>query len=399
MSIKIIHILHHSPSWTSTNLEDDIFDGWHVRTAKAIQKLKINNCQIECWLPEKTYKKTLRIERNGLVYRIFPSEALSNTREFSLPMIKAIKQEKSTPILLHLHGIFNYLTYLITWKFGHLPIVVQHHGDCPPIMLLKLRPLLYSILPLLQLEQFLFCRSLKKIDHFFCLTKQIQLSLNRLGIKNKISLQSMGVEFDLFPEIERISARQKLNLPINSHIILYVGKLNTLKGGDKLIAVFKRLKQKYDITCVVVGASQSDEFFQLAQKNGIIIFPRQPHNSLNLFYHAADVYLYPCDKNIKFWSGIGISTLEAIACNCPVVSPTLSHFPNDYHRIGFFAENINEMVDAIEYVFLHPEQYHGIRKYALAYYDWSKIADNTYYIYQKLFKKYYNITLTKANDQ
>ncbi|MCX8015418.1 MAG: hypothetical protein N2748_05305, partial [candidate division WOR-3 bacterium] len=62
MLIKIIHILHHSPSWTSTNIEDDLFDGWQVRTAKAIQNLKINNCQIECWLPEKSYKKELIIE-------------------------------------------------------------------------------------------------------------------------------------------------------------------------------------------------------------------------------------------------------------------------------------------------------------------------------------------------
>ncbi|MCX8015277.1 MAG: glycosyltransferase, partial [candidate division WOR-3 bacterium] len=139
-------------------------------------------------------------------------------------------------------------------------------------------------------------------------------------------------------------------------------------------------------------------YYSLAEKNGIVVFPRQPHNRLNLFYCAADVYIYPCDKNIKFWSGIGVSTLEAIACNRPVVSSTLIHFPNNHQTVGFYAEDIDEITNAIEYIFRHPEQYNDLQKYILKYYSWSSIANHTYVVYQQLFKKYYNIELTKAND-
>ena len=83
MSLKIIQILHHSPSWKSANLEDDIFDGWHVRTAKAIQQLGIKNCKIECWLPERTYSQEWQTEKDGITYRVFPSFAFNYGREIS----------------------------------------------------------------------------------------------------------------------------------------------------------------------------------------------------------------------------------------------------------------------------------------------------------------------------
>jgi glycosyltransferase involved in cell wall biosynthesis len=395
VSLKIIQILHHSPSWTSTNVENDIFDGWHVRTAKAIQKLSMKNCQIECWLPEKTYRKEERFEKDGLIYRIFPSFPINYGREISLSMLKAIKQASSIPVLLHIHGIFNYTTYLIAKRFGYLPIVAQHHGDCPPLNLLQRRNLLYIILPLLQIEQSIFCKVLNNIDYFFCLTKTCQQSLNYLGIKNKSQMQGMGVDFNIFSPGSKDKARRKLNLPLDTKIMLQVGKLNRYKGGDRLIKVFKNLKEKYNIICIAVGASSSDELFNQAKESGMIIFSRQPHDNLNLFYRAADVYVYPGNKVHDKWSGIGISTIEAIGCNLPVVSPTLIHFPDDNRKIGFCTDNTEEIVKYVEYIFQHPEQYKNIREHARQYYDWQNISDQTYKIYQQLFEKYYKVKLEK----
>ncbi len=394
-SLKIIQILHHSPSYTSSNLDNDILDGWHVRTAKAIQKLSVKNCQIECWLPEKTCKKPEQFEKEGLVYRIFPSSAINYGREISTPILKAIEQESSHPILLHLHGIFNYTTYFIVGRFKHLPVIAQHHGDCPPLNLLSRRTLLYSILPILTIEQIIFCRVLKNIDCFFCLTKNCQQSLNHLGIKNKSYLQGMGVDFNLFSSGSQQEARQKLNLANDAKILLQVGGLNRFKGCDKTIEVYNKLKQKYNIICIMVGASESDELYKTAKNSGVIIFPRQPHENLKLFYQASDVYIYPGNKIHDDWSGIGISTIEAIACNLPVVAPTLKHFPDDFRKIGFCTANTEEIIESIEYIFNNTKQYNNIRQCAQKYYDWQNISNETYKIYQRLFDKYYKIKLGK----
>lgn len=394
MAIKIIHILHHSPSWITRNIEEDIFDGWHVRTAKAIQDLAIKDCKIECWLPEKTKSKERQIEKDAITYRIFPSFPINYGREISLPLIKALKKELSNPILLHLHGIFNYTTYLIATLFGYIPIVAQHHGDCPPLNLLQRRTLLYAILPLLEIEHLFFCKTLNNIDYFFCSTTDAQKSLKHLGIKNKSSIQSMGVDFDKFNLMSKTEAKEKLRLPMNSKIILYVGKLNRYKGGDKVINVYKKFKDK-NVKLIIVGASESDAFYKDAIENQAMIFSRLSNEELKLFYQAADVFVLLSSG----WGGIGVSTIESLACGTPVVTGTLQHFPHNHQNLGILATDTDQIFNGIEYIFNHQDKFNNCREIAQKYYDWKQIANNTFCIYRKLFLQYYNIKLEKSDGK
>ena len=398
MSLKIIQILHHSPSWTSKNLSDDIFDGWHVRTAKAMLKLGIKNCYIECWVPEKTKSKEEYIEKNGITYRTFPSHSINYTREISYSMIKAINKEQTNQILLHIHGVFNYTTYTIAQFFTDIPIVIQHHGDCPPLNLLLRRKLLCLALPLLELEHFFFSKTVNKIDYFFCLTEACRNSLNYLGAKNRSVVQTMGVDFNQFSPGSKDEARQALNFPLNSKIILYIGKLDSYKGCDKLLSTYTKLKNSYGIRLVIVGASNRDEFYNDAIKSSAIVFPRQSHDNLKLFYQSADVFVLPGSEQYNRWGGIGVNTIESLACNTPVVSGTLSHFPSNYRNLGVYAITTEQITDGIKYVLSHPDEFFCCREIAQNYYDWQKIADNTYNIYKQLFLSYYNTRLEKSND-
>lgn len=389
--------MHHSPSWTTKNLDEDIFDGWHVRTAKAIQRLGLKDCQIECWLPEKTYQNEWQIERENITYRVFPSRAINYGREISYLMINALKSKTKQLILIHLHGIFNYTTYLISALFADLPIIAQHHGECPPLNLLQRRPLLYSILSLLELEQFVFTKPIHNIDYFFCLTKIAQQSLNYLGIKNKSEIQGIGIDFNIFKPNEKTIARKALNLPIDCKILLYIGKLDQYKGSDKLIKAYQILKAKYNLILVIVGANESDKFYQPAVQSGAIIFPRQSHNVLVKFYQASDVFVMPGSKQYNLWGGIGINTIESLACNTPVITGTLSHFPESINKIGMLASKPYEIINAVEYMLNNYNKFNDCRDIARKHYDWSLIANNTFNIYEKLCRKYYNIKLEKTN--
>jgi glycosyltransferase involved in cell wall biosynthesis len=397
LSIKIIQILNHSASWKTNDLDEDIFDGWHVRTAKSIQQIQIKNCKIECWLPEKTYSQQRQIEKDGIIYRMFPSSAINYGREISWSLINTIKSESKNPILIHVHGIFNYVTYLITALFPYLPIVVQHHGDCPPLNLLQRRPLLYSILPLLIFEHFILDKGIHNIDYIYCLTKTAKQSLKYLGIKDNVKIQGMGVNFDMFNIGDKNEVRRVLNLPINSKILLYVGKLDRYKGCNKLITAYETLKNNFDIKLLIVGAKESDEFYQDATRVGAIIYPRQPHTKLIQFYQSSDIFILPGSEQYNQWGGIGINTIESLACNTPVVSGTLSHFPQSIDNIGVIASSSTDIISAVNYILKNNNKFSACREIARTYYDWQIIAENTYNIYEKLFKKYYNIKLHKDN--
>lgn len=397
MRIKIIQILNHSASWKSNNLEDDIFDGWHVRTAKAIQKSRIKDTQIECWIPEKTYSRETQIEKDGIIYKTFPSKSIGYGREISWSMINAIRDESKSSILLHLHGIFNYTTYLIASRFSHLPVVAQHHGDCPPLNLLQRRTSLYFMLPLLELEHSFITKSISSIDYFFCLSETIQQSLRYLSIKNKSSIQGMGVNFEEFITGKKIEARKALNLPIESKILLFIGQLDRYKGSDKLIEAYQILKNKYNLSLVIVGASELDEYYKRAIRCGAIIFPRQPHKNLQQFYQSADIFVMPGSMQYNHWGGIGINTIESLACNAPVITGTLSHFPQSIDKIGVLASKSSDIISAVEYILKNNKNFNTCREIARTYYDWQIIANITFLTYKRLFKKYYNITLEKTN--
>ena len=397
MSIKIIQILNHSASWKSGNFEDDIFDGWHVRTAKAIQKSGIKDTQIECWMPEKTYSIGTQKEKDGIIYKTFPSKSIGYGREIPWSMINAIRDESISPVLLHLHGIFNYTTYLIASRFGNLPIIAQHHGDCPPLNLLQRRTSLYFMLPLLQLEHFSMTKSISYIDYFFCLSETSKKSLRYLSIKNKSSIRGMGVNFDEFIPAEKIIARKALNLPIESKILLFIGKLDKYKGSDKLIKAYQILKNNYNLCLVIVGASEIDEYFEQAVRSGAIIFSRQPHKNLRQFYQSADIFVLPGSEQYNRWGGIGINTIESLACNTPVITGTLSHFPQPIDKIGVLASKSSDIIRAVEYILNNYNKFNNCREIARTYYDWQIIANTIYLTYKILFQKYYNITLEKNN--
>jgi glycosyltransferase involved in cell wall biosynthesis len=392
--IKIIHILHHSPSWTSKNIEEDIFDGWHAQTARALEKEVSFEAIFECWVPEKTIYQEQSVKKDNILYRVFPSKALGYGREISNSLIRALKNEAENYLLIiHLHGIFNYHTYLIAHYFRNLPIIAQHHGEAPPICLLERRKTLAFVTPLLLGEQLIALKVLNHIDHFFCLTQKCLKILTKMGIKSSKSTQTMGVDFSTIKKIHKADAKIKLGFSANDKILLYVGRLTSYKGADKLIRVAKELKNLTDIKVVIVGADPSDEYYSQAEAAGLKIFPRLAHNLLISYYQASDIFILPGSPIYNEWGGIGIATIEALACNTPVISGTLKHFPGDYKPVGIRAQEPSEIIKAVQNILQNPHQTQNYCLMAQQYYDWKVIAQNTIALYKKLLSRYYNLKI------
>ena len=139
----------------------------------------------------------------------------------------------------------------------------------------------------------------------------------------KVGVVPCGVNMELFKPVNKTEAKQKLGLT-EEKIILFVGRIDPLKGIDKLIKTLPLLKNQTSLKLVVVGGDENsrtelEELKKLADElniNDLIDFRglvKQEH--LPYYYSAADVCVVP-----SYYESFGLVPLEALACGTPVVA-------------------------------------------------------------------------------
>ena len=148
-----------------------------------------------------------------------------------------------------------------------------------------------------------------------------------------------GVDHRLFSPGSRAAARAQLGLEPDLSLLLYVGRIQRLKGLDLAITSLDQIVGSLDNAHLVVvggasgpgGDKEVDRLAGLAEALGVedrvsFVGPRR-HDALPTFYRAADV-LVVCSHTESF----GLTALEAHACGIPVVGTSvggLSHIVSD----------------------------------------------------------------------
>ncbi len=136
-----------------------------------------------------------------------------------------------------------------------------------------------------------------------------------------------GVDHRIFKAGDRSVAREQLGLDADDAVMLYVGRIQPLKGLELAVRAAEQLVSALErrlVFLVVGGASGQGGERELNRINGLVesmglgpnvrFFGAQPHVALPTFYRAADV-LVVCSHNESF----GLAALEAHACGTPVV--------------------------------------------------------------------------------
>ena len=128
----------------------------------------------------------------------------------------------------------------------------------------------------------------------------------------------------MFAPGDAVEARRRLHLPLDRAVLLFVGRIQPLKGADLALRCLAELPEW--ATLVVVGGpsgaegpAELDRLHALACTLGIADrvrwVPPQPHAALADLYRAADVCLVPSRSE-----SFGLVALEAAACGTPVVA-------------------------------------------------------------------------------
>ena len=132
-----------------------------------------------------------------------------------------------------------------------------------------------------------------------------------------------GVNLDMFKPVDKQSARQELGFE-DDRIVLYVGRIEPLKGLDRLLLAVSHLRDRQRLRLVIIGGdSESQPELQrlqgLSRELGIQDFVtfagRIEHEYLPCYYSAADVFVMP-----SHYESFGLVALESLACGTPVVA-------------------------------------------------------------------------------
>ncbi len=143
----------------------------------------------------------------------------------------------------------------------------------------------------------------------------------------RIAIVPLGVQHAFFAPGNQDAARSALGLE-DGPIVMFVGRLQPLKGADLAIEMFAALGMENGTLLIVGGASGTsgnEEVRMLKQQvkrmgiePQVRLIPPQPHHILSTFYRASDVVVVP-SKSESF----GLVALEAAACGTPVVTASV----------------------------------------------------------------------------
>lgn len=147
---------------------------------------------------------------------------------------------------------------------------------------------------------------------------------------DRIQVIPCGVDMDIFKPIPKSEARRELGLGAEK-VLLYVGRVQPLKGPELLLESVARLGLSEGLRVLIVGGdvtgdAEVTKVRELAEEleiGHLVSFEGTvPHRRLVHYYNAADLCIVP-----SFYESFGLVAAEAMACGTPVVATKVGGLP------------------------------------------------------------------------
>jgi glycosyltransferase involved in cell wall biosynthesis len=170
--------------------------------------------------------------------------------------------------------------------------------------------------------------------------------------------------------VARRAARERLGLPFDRRIVVYVGRFLFMKGLPVIEQVARR---QPDSLFVLIGDGPIDpRHWRLPN---VVVQPFQPQAGLRDYYWAGDVLILPSTGE-----GFPLVVMEAMVCGTPAIVSAETYAAWNEGREWFLvaepmptAESVGALLASHDRL-LDPDGREAISAYARAHWDWDQVA-------------------------
>ena len=318
--------------------------------------------------------------------------------EFTQSMVDFINAEEINYELIHAHFFMSGLVAANLKALLHIPFAITFHALGHVRRIHQGNSDLFPA-ERLQIEEDV----VKQADYIIaeCPQDRDDLMNYYQAPSYKIVIVPCGFSHQEFYPIEKTLARKTLNLDIDKHIILQLGRMVPRKGVDNVIRSLSYLKSPQAVQLVIVGGESDvpdpanslelSRLQKIAAEHGveasIKFVGRKSREQLKFYYAAADVFI-----STPWYEPFGITPLEAMACGTPVIGSNVGGIkytvvdgetgalvpPEDPAAL---AAKVEEMVGDSERL---QEMGNNALKRVNTYFTWKHVADKIGKVYSKI---------------
>jgi D-inositol-3-phosphate glycosyltransferase len=220
----------------------------------------------------------------------------------------------------------------------------------------------------------------------------------------KMRVIPCGVDLSRFHPYDQKFARREISLDLDVKNVLFVGRMEPLKGIDDLLRAIARIVRDNDMPCnglslsIVGGSSEYDDDIpaemahlmrlrdELGLNDLVTFLGAQGQDVLPLYYAAADVVVMP-----SHYESFGMVALEAMACGTPVVASdvgglsfTVADGVTGYLVPARDPDALAERICDILNDPLHRDELGHSAMQAAQQYGWERIADQIETLYDEV---------------
>ena len=234
------------------------------------------------------------------------------------------------------------------------------------------------------------------------LAERTQLQYLYKANKRKITIIPPGVDTGHFYPIQMDEARQYIGADPNNKLVLFVGRVEPLKGLDTLIKAiaWHRTFNPGQVTLAIIGgepdASPQEMSAEMARIQKlcddlcmgrmVVFLGKRAQATLPYYYSAADVLVMP-----SHYESFGMVALEAMACGTPVIASQVGGlaFLVQDGETGFHVpdQDPKALCEKLLIILNDPHQRETMGLRAAEYakdYAWAKIATQIVEVYKSL---------------
>lgn len=219
----------------------------------------------------------------------------------------------------------------------------------------------------------------------------------------EIEVITPGVNTNLFHRIDKKDAAKHINENPDQKIIMFVGRIEPLKGIDVLmyaLKIYLHRNPRSDLKLMIVGGNNHEratnyELERLKELQhtlrihpAVEFIPQQPQSKLPYYYNYADIVVMP-----SHYESFGMTALEAMACGTSIIttdtSGVSSILDKELRNLIISANNPLMLATQIESVLKDQKKHEVLQKKVMKKVKemtWAHVANKTLNLYSSVIQ-------------